>query len=255
MRLVFNKQIAQPYHSVSQKIRVMAEDWVNREIFCPSRGHDIKHYENNRPVADFFCLDCKEEFELKSKKDSIGNRIVDGAYRTMIERLQSNNNPNFFLLNYNLRNLEAINFFVIPKYFFVTQIIEKRKALSLSARRVGWVGCNILLQNIPQSGRIYYIKNRKVESKSKILNGWKKTLFLRKEREVTARGWILDIMNCIDQLPKRDFNIDNIYSFEKDLGKKHPNNKHIKDKIRQQLQFLREKGYLEFIGQGRYRLI
>ena len=84
MKLAFNKRIAQSYHSVSQKIRVMAEDWVNREIFCPACGRNIKHYENNKPVADFFCLDCKEEFELKSKKDSIGNKIVDGAYRTMM---------------------------------------------------------------------------------------------------------------------------------------------------------------------------
>jgi len=254
MKLLFNKRIAQPYHSVSQKVRVMAEDWVNREIFCPSCGCDIKHYENNRPVADFFCLDCQEEFELKSKNGSIGNKIVDGAYRTMIERLQSNNNPNFFLLNYNLRNLEAINFFVIPKHFFVPQIIEKRKALSSSARRAGWVGCNISLQSIPQSGRIYYIKNRQVESKGKILSGWKKTLFLREEREITAKGWILDVMNCIDQLAKRNFNIDDIYSFEKDLEKKHLNNKHIKDKIRQQLQVLRDKGYLEFVRKGQYRV-
>jgi len=255
MELVFNKRIAQSYHSVSQKIRVMAEDWVKREIFCPACGRSIRHYENNRPVADFFCLACKEEFELKSKKDSIGNKIVDGAYRTMIERLQSNNNPNFFLLNYSLRSLEAINFFVIPKHFFVPQIIEKRKPLSLSARRAGWVGCNISLLNIPQTGRIYYVKNKQVEAKGKILSDWKKTLFLRAEREITAKGWILDIMSCIDQLAKREFNIDEIYSFEKALEEKHPNNKHIKDKIRQQLQFLRDKGYLEFLGHGKYSLI
>lgn len=254
MKLAFDKDIARPYHNVSQKIRVMAEDWVNREIFCPACGRNIAHYENNRPVADFFCLDCKEEFELKSKKDSIGNKIVDGAYRTMIERLRSDNNPNFFLLNYNLRSLETINFFVIPKHFFVPQIIEKRNPLSLSARRAGWVGCNISLKNIPQTGRIYYVKDRQVESKGKILSDWKKTLFLREEREVTAKGWILDIMSCIDKLAKREFNIDEIYSFEKVLEDKHPNNQHIKDKIRQQLQFLRNRGYLEFLGHGKYRL-
>ncbi len=255
MELVFNKRIAQSYHNVSQKIRVMAEDWVSREIFCPACGRNIRHYENNRPVADFFCSDCKEDFELKSKKDFIGNKIVDGAYRTMIERLQSNNNPNFFLLNYNLKTLEAINFLVIPKHFFVPQIIERRKPLSLSARRAGWVGCNISLQNIPQTGRIYYVKNKQVGSKGKILRDWEKTLFLREEREITAKGWILDIMNCIDRLAKRKFNIDDIYSFEKALREKYPNNKHIKDKIRQQLQFLRDKGYLRFVARGEYELI
>ena len=34
----------------------------------------------------------------------------------------------------------------------------------------------------------------------------------------------------------------------------HPENKHIKDKIRQQLQFLRDRGYLKFINKGKYKL-
>ncbi|MCX5699462.1 MAG: restriction endonuclease [Candidatus Omnitrophica bacterium] len=255
MKLAFNKQIAQSYHSVSQKIRVMAEDWVSREIFCPACGCNIKHYENNRPVADFFCLDCKEEFELKSKKDSIGNKIVDGAYRTMIERLQSNNNPNFFFLNYHLRSFEAINFFVIPKHFFVPQIIEKRKPLALSARRAGWIGCNILLQRIPVSGRIFLVKNAHVESKQKVLRDWKKTLFLREEKDIKSKGWIIDVMNCIEQLAKKEFTLDEVYNFEAVLQTKHQSNRHIKDKIRQQLQVLRDKGYLEFVRKGQYRVI
>ena len=255
MILAFNKRIAQIYHSVSQKIRVMAEDWVNREIFCPACGHNIKHYENNRPVADFVCLDCKEEFELKSKKDSIGNKIVDGAYRTMIERLQSNNNPNFFFLNYNPRSLEAINFFVIPKHFFVLQIIEKRKPLALSARRAGWIGCNILLQRIPASGRIFFVKNAHVEPKQKVLQVWQKTLFLREEKDIKSKGWILDVMNCIEQLAKKEFTLDEVYNFEAVLQTKHQSNKHVKDKIRQQLLVLRDKGYLEFVKKGQYKVI
>ena len=255
MKLAFDKQIAQSYHSVSQKIRVMAEDWVNREIFCPACGRDIKHYENNRPVADFFCLDCGEEFELKSKKDYIGNKIVDGAYRTMIERLQSNNNPNFLLLNYNLRRFEVINFFVIPKHFFVPQIIEKRKPLSQTARRAGWVGCNIALQSIPQTGKIYYIKDGQIEPKGRVLTDWKKTLFLREEKDIKSKGWILDVMNCIEQLAKKEFTLDEVYNFEAVFVTKHPSNKHIKDKIRQQLQLLRDKGYLEFARKGQYKVM
>lgn len=255
MNLAFNKLIAQSYHSVSQKIRVMAEDWVNHETFCPSCGSDIKHYENNRPVADFFCLNCKEEFELKSKKDSIGSKIVDGAYRTMIERLQSNNNPNFFFLNYNPKSLKAINFFVIPKHFFIPQIIEKRKPLALSARRAGWTGCNILLQRIPASGRIFFVKNTHVEPKQKVLQVWQKTLFLREEKDIKSKGWILDVMNCIEQLAKKEFTLDEVYNFEAVLQTKHQSNKHIKDKIRQQLQVLRNKGYLEFVKKGQYKII
>ena len=255
MRISFDNRLAEDYKSTSQKIRVLTEDWVDNQVFCPACGRDIKHYENNRPVADFFCLNCREEYELKSKKNSIGNKIVDGAYRTMLERLRSNNNPNLFLLNYTLKSLEVSNFFVIPKHFFVPQIIEKRKPLSGLARRAGWVGCNIVLQDIPQSGRIFFVKNGKIEDKKDILRNWANTLFLREAKEPKARGWILDIMNCVDRLNKKEFLLSEIYGFEKMLSLKHPGNRHIKDKIRQQLQFLRDKGYLEFVGQGRYRLI
>ena len=255
MLLAVDKKVADNYTSQSQKIRVLTEHWVDNQIFCPNCGHlDIEKYGNNKPVADFFCLNCKEDYELKSKKENIGNKIVDGAYRTMIERLQGNNNPNFFLLNYDLQNFDVLNFLVIPKHFFVPDMIEKRKPLSLTARRAGWIGCNILLQNIPQTGKIFFVRNRQVEPKNKVLAEWQKTLFLREEKEISAKGWLLDIMNCVEKLGSKNFSLDEIYAFENILSKKYPENKHIKDKIRQQLQVLRDKNYLQFLGGGKYAI-
>lgn len=254
MQIRLDIKIAERYHNASQKIRVSTEAWVDNEAFCPNCGSGLDQFPKGRPVADFFCSKCYEEYELKSKKNSIGKKIVDGAYRTMLERLKSDDNPNFFLLNYDLRSFEIQNFFVVPKYFFVPEIIEQRKPLSEIARRAGWVGCNILLKDIPSTGKIFYIKNSKVELKDQILENWRKTLFLREEKEVAAKGWILDIMNCIDKIGKGEFSLNEVYAFEKLLGQKHPNNRHIKDKIRQQLQFLRDKGYLDFVSRGKYRL-
>lgn len=255
MNLCFNMSLAENYKSLSQKIRVLTEQWVNNEIYCPNCGQiDMNKYANNRPVADFFCANCKEEYELKSKKDPIGNRIVDGAYSTMIERLIESNNPNFFLLNYDVKTFEVLNFMVIPKHFFIPEIIEKRKPLSMQARRAGWTGCNILMDSIPQTGKIFYIKNKIIESKEKVISEWRKTLFLREEKEIHAKGWLLDIMGCIDKLNSKEFTLDTIYSFANELKAKHPDNNHIKDKIRQQLQVLRDKGYLKFIGRGHYEI-
>jgi len=172
----------------------------------------------------------------------------------MLERLKSSNNPNFFLLNYDLMRFEVINFLVIPKHFFVPEIIEKRNPLAKTARRAGWIGCNILLNHIPQIGKIFFVRNRQVEPKEKVLTEWKKTLFLREEKKVSAKGWLIDIMRTIEKIGKREFFLDDIYVFEDELSKLHPENKHIKDKIRQQLQFLRDKGYLDFVSLGFYRL-
>lgn len=255
MKLFFDRQLANTYRSQSQKVRILTEHWVDDSIFCPNCGHPtIEKYPNNQPVADFYCSSCKEEYELKSKQNAFGMKIVDGAYRTMVERLNSSGNPNFFLLNYHPANFSVINFLVIPKHFFIPRIIEKRKPLAETAQRAGWIGCNILFNRIPQAGKIFFVRNGRVESKQKVLLEWKRTLFLREEKEISVKGWLLDIMQNIEKLGKREFLLDDIYIFEKELSKLHPDNRHIKDKIRQQLQILRDKDYLEFVGRGRYRV-
>src|SRR3989344_896824 len=254
--LTFIKQLAENYRSSSQRARILTEKWVEDPVFCPNCGRmEIDKYPNNQPVADFFCPNCKEDYELKSKQNSVGTKILDGAYRTKIKRLHSSNNPNLFVLNYNLQNLSVLNLFVIPKHFFVPEIIEKRKPLAADARRAGWIGSNILLRKIPQIGKIFIIKERHVEPKEKVLAEWRKTLFLREEKEISARGWLLDVIRCLEKLGKREFALDDVYAFENELSVLHPDNRHIKDKIRQQLQILRGKGYLDFVSRGYYRLV
>src|SRR3989338_11200437 len=254
MKLALDSKLVGDYNSASQKVRVLTEHWVDNSIFCPNCGKlNIDKYPNNQPVADFYCSNCREEYELKSKQGVIDSKIVDGAYRTMLERLASNNNPNFFLLNYSLANFEVVDFLVVPKHFFIPKIIEKRKPLTSSARRAGWIGCNIILSGIPQAGKIFIVRNRYVIPKGKVLAEWKKTLFLREEKETSAKGWLLDVMRSIEKISKPEFTLDDVYRFENELSKLHPDNKHIRDKIRQQLQVLRDKGYISFEGKGRYR--
>jgi len=75
-----------------------------------------QHFKNNQPAADFYCENCYEEFELKSQQGKIKNLIMDGAYASMLERVQADNNPHFFLLTYSEQWL-VNNFLIIPKYF------------------------------------------------------------------------------------------------------------------------------------------
>jgi type II restriction enzyme len=163
MNLIFDNTIIGNYKSGSQIARVLTENWVSNNIYCPACGNtQLKNFNNNNPVGDFFCDSCTAEYELKSKKDAFTQKIVDGAYATMIRRINSNNNPHFFFLNYSAVNMTVQNFLVIPKYYFVDHIIEKRTPLAETARRAGWTGCNILLKSIPSSGRIFFIRDGKI---------------------------------------------------------------------------------------------
>lgn len=250
-----NRGNAEQYKSNAQKIRVITEAWVNGNMFCPYCGNQyISHFENNRPVADFFCPSCKEEYELKSKGSSISTKVNDGAYSTMIERIHSINNPNFFFMQYNKSSLQVENFVMVPKYFFSPDIIEKRKPLADTARRAGWIGCNILLNRIPNEGRIFIVQNKKEVPVEQIMDKVHRTEFLRGSK-LDARGWTLDVLNCVNMIKDITFTIDQIYKFEEMLSIKHPENHHVKDKIRQQMQILRDNGIIEFTGRGHYRKI
>ncbi|TAL27643.1 MAG: Dam-replacing domain protein [Alphaproteobacteria bacterium] len=66
--------------------------------------------------------------------------------------------------------------------------------------------------------------------------------------------WLSDVARCIERLEKDIFTLKDVYSFTDELASKHPENNHVKDKIRQQLQILRDRGKLEFLGRGNYRL-
>lgn len=253
MKLNLLSNIADNYNSHSQKVRVLTESWLGDNSFCPQCGGNLDNYENNRPVADFYCRTCILDYELKSKKNSLGNKIVDGAYSTMINKVESGTNPSFFFLTYNRDTLLVNNLMVVPSYFFTREIIEKRKPLADTAQRAGWVGCNIIYGMLPEDGKIFYIRNGITESKSKVIDSWNKTVFL-KDSDKEQKCWLLDVMYIVGKL-SRQFTLSEIYIFEDYLKLRHPNNNNIRAKIRQQLQILRDQNFLKFTSRGKYEVI
>jgi type II restriction enzyme len=46
-----------------------------------------------------------------------------------------------------------------------------------------------------------------------------------------------------------------VYEFEERLGRMHKGNQNVRPKIRQQLQVLRDRRIVEFLGRGKYRVL
>jgi hypothetical protein len=69
----------------------------------------------------------------------------------------------------------------------------------------------------------------------------------------TLKGWKLEVFKCVNAIPNQIFTLMEINQFENQLKLIYPNNEHITDKIRQQLQYLRDLGLIEFLGNGHYR--
>lgn len=254
MNMYFDTSLASGYKSGAQIIRVLSESWVSSNVFCPCCGRErIHELKNNMPVADMQCDRCGEIFELKSKNGHIGNKIVDGAYNTMIQRINSATNPELFILQYTV-DYRVTDLTLIPKFFFVPNIIEKRKPLSQSARRAGWTGCNILYKKIPEQGRIKIIQDGCFIDKDQVVEKYAKIKTIQ-TNNIESRGWLFDVLNCVNSIPNSMFTLDEMYSFADILQELHIDNHNIKAKIRQQLQCLRDKGFIEFIGRGVYRKV
>lgn len=251
MNLYFDCKLAEQYNSQRQVGRILTEHWLAQHGFCPNCGtQPLNRAKHNQPVLDFYCLNCGEQFELKSKQSrSIGNKVPDGAYHTMLDRIQADNNPNFFFMSYRKADYSVRQLMLVPKHFITTDMITpRRKTLPT---RPNYLMCDINLSPLPQSGKILLIDNGRITPFEEVCRQWQQHLFLRKQARET-KGWLLAVLLCIDKLPKL-FTLQQMYAFESKLSLQFPNNRHISAKIRQQLQILRDQKIIEFVGHGVYR--
>ena len=256
MNTTLDMSLANSYHSASQIARVVTEGWIAGNMFCPRCGENrLRHFVNNRPVADFYCPRCDNQFELKSKNGTITSSISDGAYNTMIDRITSNTNPDFFVMEYHLGQQPCVNnLIVIPKFFFTPDIIIKRAPLASTARRAGWVGCNINISSIPSQGKISSVDEGVSIDKPTVLKCMEIADRLKMDR-VESRGWVFDTLTCINKISSNAFSLTDVYDFSDYLAALHPNNHNIHAKIRQQLQILRDRGIIKFLDNGAYEKV
>ena len=66
-------------------------------------------------------------------------------------------------------------------------------------------------------------------------------------------NWKSAIKNVIKKIPNEEFSLEDVYKYEPELVALFPDNMHVRDKIRQQLQFIRDDGEITFFGNGVYK--
>ena len=72
---------------------------------------------------------------------------------------------------------------------------------------------------------------------------------------MTWRDMVLDcVQDLCDKKKSREFSLSEIYRYENEIREYYPDNNHIYEKIRQQLQVLRNEDILTFIdNNGNYK--
>jgi type II restriction enzyme len=240
------------YMSASQRARVFSEDWVEKNFRCPQCSDRLQRMPNNTKALDFLCGSCAQGFELKSKRGPFGQIVPDGAYASMLSRIRSVQGASLILLGYT-ESYATRSVVTIPSRFLVEEIIVPRKPLGDHCRRAGWQGCNINIGLLPPEARIVCVHDFLPMSQNEIRRNWARTAFLERGN-AESRGWLAVVMGIVSIIELEEFALAHVYGAENELARLFPNNRNIKAKIRQQLQILRDKGWLSFLGDGRYAI-
>ena len=267
--------LADAYKSGSQRARVVTEFWAEQNLYCPNcSSPSLGRLSNNTRASDFSCPNCKFWFQLKGQKTRIGNSVTDGAYAAMMHAINNDETPNFYFLHYDLATWTIKNLLLIPSFAFPPSAIIKRPPLAATARRAGWIGCNIALHRIPAEARIEIVRTgsssgrESAHSKSQSRLTSAATIIVPpeevrekfhrvkplKEIGIKQRGWLLEVLAAVRSLNKKQFSNQDLYALEAHFQQLHPENRHIRDKIRQQLQYLAAAGFIEHPGRNEYLL-
>lgn len=246
--------LAVGYKNKAQQARVVTEAWGQEELFCANcDSTSLGATPANNRAIDFVCPRCSAPFQLKAKHGPIGSTIGDGAFTAMLAAIREDRTPNLLLLRYEWPAWRVVDLFLIPHFAFPESAIIKRKPLAVTARRAGWVGCNIDLRRTAPEARIPVITAHVPAPAATVRASYARLKPLR-DLQASQRGWTLDVLNAVRTLGRREFSTADAYSFAPELERLHPDNRHVRDKIRQQLQVLRDAGLLFHFERGRWRL-
>ena len=254
MNLEMTPSLGQHYKSPLQIARVISEDWAARNLYCPAcKSEKLSQAPTNTRAIDLLCPKCSQVYQLKSGKHWNQRKIVDAGYAPMVAAIRSDRVPNLVVMQYT-ESWKVQNLLLVPFFFFTEKVIERRKPLSPTARRAGWVGCNILLEEIPPDGKLNLVSDGLIKDVRQIRKHFDHIRGLSNLKGA-VRGWALDVLKAVRKLNKAEFTLSDIYEFEPALSAAYPSNRNVRPKIRQQLQKLRDLKLLEFVSPGRYRVI
>src|SRR5439155_25432464 len=85
--------------------------------------------------------------------------------------------------------------------------------LSSQARRAGWVGCNILLSQIPDDGKIAVVSEGVPILKRVVREEFSRVKRLA-EIPPSLRGWTVDVLNAVRRIGKSRLSLQELYESE-----------------------------------------
>lgn len=182
--------------SQCQVARRVTEEWAGANLFCAACNSDrLRSLPHNSRAIDFACPTCSAPFQLKAGRIWNQRKVPDAGYNAMMRALASDSVPNLLVMQYT-SDWHVHNLLIVPSFFFTSAAIEKRKPLAITARRAGWIGCNILLREIADIGKIKVVDDGEPADAMDVRRQYA-TVRPLADLDVRVRGWTLDVLRLV----------------------------------------------------------
>lgn len=255
MHLVCNPALGERHKSASQRARSITEGWFTAEGYCLNcRSNRVELTTAGTPFSDHRCPVCGQTYEMKSAKKAHTRIVQNGGYESMMREIRAERPPVLLLMQYDpawcVQQLVAVH-----PVFLTPDVIRKRAKPHVRPRSgaLYWM-CDFDLTVIPEVGKIAVVRGREARAPRVVREEF---AALQPLREVSnrTRGWTGLVLDAVKKIGKPMFTLAEVYTHEAAMHAAYPGNSHVRDKIRQQLQVLRELGYVEFVERGMYRVL
>jgi type II restriction enzyme len=142
-----------------------------------------------------------------------------------------------------------------PVFLTPAVVVKRHKPHIRPKTGVKYQMCDLNLSFIPADGKIVLVQDGEVRPQQQARRLFKESLRFA-DVPLAKRGWAALVLSAIRKIGKTHFTLNEVYAFEKQMHGAYPQNNHVRPKIRQQLQELRDLGYIEFLdNKGEYRML
>jgi type II restriction enzyme len=256
MNLNCNLSLGDRLKRNTQRARVITEAWFGSEAYCLNCNSEKLCPTTAGTIArDFVCPVCSQPYELKSAAKAHTRIVQDGGFDSMMRRVRAQEAPALMLMHYSpewcVQGLIAIH-----PVFLTSAVVRKRAKPHIRprSRKEYWM-CDLDLTVIPPDGKIVIVDGEVARSECDTRREFRESKRFA-EIPVANRGWTALVLAAVRKIGKTEFSLDDVYAHEEAMHAVYPTNSHVRPKIRQQMQVLRDLGYIEFLSKrGEYRVL
>ena len=145
------------WKSESRIVGEACEYYIKNNVNCVRCcSNNFEKCKTNEQSKDLICINCHQKFQIKAKsatqkkvnhiKNKNTFKTIGGEYLTTLKNI--NEEIDYLIVLYEKKSYKIINILYIKHENIKPDCIIPRTPLSITAKRAGWQGCNIIFNHI-----------------------------------------------------------------------------------------------------------